>query len=44
MSTQMEQTATPDTRQAVVEAKDVVAGYLPGVNILNGCSPPTPAR
>ena len=23
---------------AVVEAKDVVAGYLPGVNILNGCS------
>ena len=22
----------------VVEAKDVVAGYLPGVNILNGCS------
>ena len=23
---------------AVIEAKDVVAGYLPGVNILNGCS------
>ncbi len=22
----------------VIEAKDVVAGYLPGVNILNGCS------
>ena len=31
---------TTDTQQqtAVVEAKDVVAGYLPGVNILNGCS------
>ena len=30
----------PQTQQqtAVVEAKDVVAGYLPGVNILNGCS------
>jgi branched-chain amino acid transport system ATP-binding protein len=29
-----------DTQQgtAVIEAKDVVAGYLPGVNILNGCS------
>src|SRR6201747_2179035 len=29
-----------DTAQqtAVVEVKDVVAGYLPGVNILNGCS------
>ena len=26
------------TEQAVVEAKDVVAGYIPGVNILNGCS------
>src|SRR5690349_3777725 len=26
------------TQQAVIEAKDVVAGYLPGVNILNGCS------
>ena len=23
---------------AVIEAKEVVAGYLPGVNILNGCS------
>src|SRR4051812_32755607 len=23
---------------AVIEAKDLVAGYLPGVNILNGCS------
>ena len=31
---------TTDTKQqtAVIEAKDVVAGYLPGVNILNGCS------
>ena len=29
-----------DTQQqtAVIEVKDVVAGYLPGVNILNGCS------
>ena len=26
------------TTEVVVEAKDVVAGYLPGVNILNGCS------
>ena len=26
------------TQTAVIEAKDVVAGYLPGVNILNGCS------
>ena len=25
-------------RRAVVEADDIVAGYLPGVNILNGCS------
>ena len=31
------QTQTPQ-QTAVVEAKDVVAGYLPGVNILNGCS------
>ena len=37
-------TATPSNRPpsrstaAVIEAKDVVAGYLPGVNILNGCS------
>ena len=34
MSTQ----AMKKTQQAVVEAKDVVAGYIPGVNILNGCS------
>ena len=33
MSTQM----MKKTEQAVVEAKDVVAGYIPGVNILNGC-------
>jgi branched-chain amino acid transport system ATP-binding protein len=30
-------TNTP-TETPVVEAKNVVAGYLPGVNILNGCS------
>jgi branched-chain amino acid transport system ATP-binding protein len=30
-------TTTPQ-QTAVIEAKDVVAGYLPGVNILNGCS------
>jgi branched-chain amino acid transport system ATP-binding protein len=29
---------TQQTGQAVIEASDVVAGYLPGVNILNGCS------
>src|SRR6476469_3231536 len=34
MSTQTQ----PTTRTAVVEVTDVVAGYLPGVNILNGCS------
>ncbi|MDN4163136.1 ABC transporter ATP-binding protein [Nocardioides abyssi] len=34
------QTASPSagSQQAVIEAKDLVAGYLPGVNILNGCS------
>ena len=33
------QTTSPTQQQtAVIEAKDVVAGYLPGVNILNGCS------
>ncbi len=32
-------TAVPGAGQTpVVEAKDLVAGYLPGVNILNGCS------
>ena len=29
---------TTRRRRAVIEAKDLVAGYLPGVNILNGCS------
>ncbi|MCC6376143.1 MAG: ATP-binding cassette domain-containing protein, partial [Microbacteriaceae bacterium] len=24
--------------ETVVEVKDLVAGYLPGINILNGCS------
>ncbi len=28
----------PSQQKAVIEARDVVAGYLPGVNILNGCS------
>ena len=27
-----------ETRPIVVDAVDIVAGYLPGVNILNGCS------
>ena len=33
-------TDTQPVRQqtAVIEAKEIVAGYLPGVNILNGCS------
>jgi branched-chain amino acid transport system ATP-binding protein len=31
-------TATTTAPTPVVEVKDVVAGYLPGVNILNGCS------
>ncbi|MGV3714276.1 ABC transporter ATP-binding protein [Pseudolysinimonas sp.] len=31
-------TATTATAPVVVEVKDVTAGYLPGVNILNGCS------
>jgi branched-chain amino acid transport system ATP-binding protein len=26
------------SEKPVIEARDVVAGYLPGVNILNGCS------
>ncbi len=30
--------AAAPTRELVIEVKDVVAGYLPGVNILNGCS------
>ena len=31
-------TTTQPRGDAVIEAKDIVAGYLPGVNILNGCS------
>ncbi len=31
-------TSAPSTQQPVVEAKNLVAGYLPGVNILHGCS------
>jgi branched-chain amino acid transport system ATP-binding protein len=30
--------AAVDTRPMVVEVRDVTAGYLPGVDILNGCS------
>ncbi|WP_255252645.1 ABC transporter ATP-binding protein [Curtobacterium sp. 'Ferrero'] len=30
-------TATIDRGEPVLSAKDLVAGYLPGVNILNGC-------
>ncbi|QWC85556.1 ABC transporter ATP-binding protein [Nocardioidaceae bacterium] len=38
-STSASGTATPaPSGTPVVEATDVVAGYLPGVNILNGCS------
>ena len=37
-STEAAGVATPDRGDAVIEAKDIVAGYLPGVNILNGCS------
>lgn len=33
----MSQTAT-DTRTPVLRTDDLVAGYLPGVNILNGCT------
>ena len=36
--TQTSNVTTQSRGEAVVEAKDVVAGYLPGVNILNGCS------
>ncbi len=40
MTEQTQTTAltTQPRGDAVVEAKDIVAGYLPGVNILNGCS------
>ena len=37
-STEAAGVATPDRADAVIEAKDIVAGYLPGVNILDGCS------
>jgi len=37
-STEAAGVATPDRGDAVIEAKDIVAGYLPGVNILDGCS------
>ncbi len=30
--------AEPPASDLVIEVRDVVAGYLPGVNILNGCS------
>ena len=36
-------TADGKTDRVVVEITDLVAGYLPGVNILNGCTSP-PAR
>ena len=36
--TQTSGVTTQSRGEAVIEAKDVVAGYLPGVNILNGCS------
>ena len=32
------QAAVAERNDAIVEAKDIVAGYIPGVNILNGCS------
>jgi branched-chain amino acid transport system ATP-binding protein len=39
MTEQHSGTATATATQTpVVEARDIVAGYLPGVNILNGCS------
>jgi len=40
MSTVQQEGTVPGagTGQPVIEARDVVAGYLPGVNILNGCS------
>ena len=31
-------------RPLVVDVRDLIAGYLPGVNILNGCSTSSPAR
>ncbi|UAL28333.1 ABC transporter ATP-binding protein [Nocardioides rotundus] len=37
-STTASTAATEDRGTPVIEATDIVAGYLPGVNILNGCS------
>ena len=31
-------TTSTETRKPVLEATDLVAGYLPGINILNGCN------
>ena len=45
--TNSEPTASPvlePTGDVVVEVRDVTAGYLPGVNILNSCSPHVGAR
>ena len=30
--------AEPPAEDLVVEVRNVIAGYIPGVNILNGCS------
>ena len=38
MSDSLPQTGRERRTDAVIEATDIVAGYLPGVNILNGCS------
>ena len=38
MTEQQQSGAATATQTPVVEARDVVAGYIPGVNILNGCS------
>ena len=38
MSDVSPETRTEPRGAAVIEATDIVAGYLPGVNILNGCS------
>ena len=38
MSDSLPQTGRERRTDAVIEAIDIVAGYLPGVNILNGCS------
>jgi branched-chain amino acid transport system ATP-binding protein len=38
MSEQQLVAERPQTSEAVIEARDIVAGYLPGVNILNGCN------